>query len=1098
MFTKDMSKGLRGVVAAIATFALALLGFSYFAMVRPASAEAATRAGKGIGGGGAAPGQVHNPATQAWFGEYEIPGVGGFGFCIDPGRAAPGQLLGGGFPNYNQPGGWHESMSGWLPAGDADTLTNAILAYNHKSIGDEGNRGMNDNEWAAATSIVAHQFGHTPGGGKKSLEGLISEFMWQANYDQAGKDRVAKLARDMNHAARQPGKRVAPNSHLQISTPKGGGGSYQVMIMVNVVETPTPPPPPPPPPVPPTVHVPDKPTVALEKMDNKGNPLGGAVFAITNERGDVMAKVTSDDQPGPQEVLVDFDGNDVKDNSIVMYIEEIEPPKGYIKWKHPKTGEERVPINLAPGAESVVKIANSPDEDEPPANRPKIGTTAKLKDGNLIKKGAVVTDAVKYSGLKDGQKYTLKGELVCNEGGEKGKPTGDTATKEFTAAAGGKGSVNVDFTITNDSCWKQTVFQTVVDANGNEVAKHRDINSVEQTFGEKKPTTPPSTPPKKTPPTPSIGTKARLNGDNVIKAGSVVTDTVSYKNLTPGKEYTLTGELMCTETGKSTGATATKKFTPKQADGTVDVEIKVKDTNCLTQTVFETLKLDGKIVAEHKDIKDKGQTVGVPRPEIGTKAKLNGGDNVISEGDTVTDTVSYSDLTPGKEYTLTGELMCTETGESTGATATKKFTPKEPNGTVDVEIKVKDTNCLTQTVFETLKLDGKIVAEHKDINDGGQTVGAPRPEIGTKAQLDNDDNVIAEGSVVTDTVTYRNLTPGKEYTLTGELMCTETGESTGATATKKFTPKEPNGTVDVEIKVKDTNCLTQTVFETLKLDGKIVAEHKDINDEGQTVGVRVPKIGTKAQLNNETNTIEKGSVVTDTVSYTGLTPGKEYTLAGELMCTETGESTGATASARFTPENPDGRVQLQIPVNNDALDCEIQTVFETLYLDGKVVAEHKDINDDAQTVGQIIPKEIGTKAELNGGDNVISEGDTVTDTVSYTGLTPGKEYRLSGELFCTATEESTGATAETTFVPEERNGTVTLEIPVKDTSCATQTVFETLFDTEGNVVATHHDITDVAQTVGQPAPPKPAPKRERVVVVKIPSGIGAEGDTTNK
>ena len=982
MFTKDMSKGLRGVVAAIATFALALLGFSYFAMVRPASADAATRAGKGIGGGGAAPGQVHNPATQAWFGEYAIPGVGGFGFCIDPGRAAPGQLLGGGFPNYNQPGGWHDSMSGWLPAGDADILTNAILAYNHKSIGDEGNRGMNDNEWAAATSIVAHQFGHTPGGGKKSLEGLISEFMWQANYDQAGKNRVAKLARDMNHAARKPGKKVAPNSHLQISTPKGGGGSYQVMIMVNVVETPTPPPPPPPPPVPPTIHVPEKPTVSIEKVDNKGNPLGGAVFAITNERGDVMAKITSDDQPGPQEVLVDFNGNDVKNNSIVMYIEEVEPPKGYIKWKHPKTGEERVAIDLAPGANTNVKIANSPDGDRPPASTPEINTTAKLKDGNLIKKGAVVTDAVRYGGLEEGQKYTLKGELVCNEGGEKGKPTGDTATKEFTAAAKGQGSVNVDFTITNDTCWKQTVFQTVVDASGNKVAEHRDINSVEQTFGEKKP---PTTPPKKTPPTPSIGTKARLNGDNVIKAGSVVTDTVSYKNLIPGKEYTLTGELMCTETGKSTGATATKKFTPKQADGTVDVEIKVKDTNCLTQTVFETLKLDG-----------------------------------------------------------------------------------------------------------------KIVAEHKDINDGGQTVGAPRPEIGTKAQLDNDDNVITEGSVVTDTVTYRNLTPGKEYTLTGELMCTETGESTGATATIAFTPDAPDGQVEVDIPVTDTSCYRQTVFETLKLDGKVVAEHKDINDDAQTVGVRVPKIGTKAQLNNETNTIEKGSVVTDTVSYTGLTPGKEYTLAGELMCTETGESTGATASARFTPENPDGRVQLQIPVNNDALDCEIQTVFETLYLDGNVVAEHKDINDDAQTVGQIIPKEIGTKAELNGGDNVISEGDTVTDTVSYTGLTPGKEYRLSGELFCTATEESTGATAETTFVPEERNGIVTLEIPVKDTSCATQTVFETLFDMEGNVVATHHDITDVAQTVGQPAPPKPAPKRERVVVVKIPSGTGAEGDTTNK
>ena len=175
MFTKSMSKLARGTVSAFMALALALMGFSVFAFLRPASAEAQTVGGNGIGGYGVSPRAPHNPATQAWFGSYQIPGVGGYGFCIDPGRAAPGQF---GNQPYNQPGGWTDSFAGWLPARDADILTNAILAYQNKSIGTEGNRGMSDDEWAAATSIVTHQFGHTPGGGKKNLNQLINEFRY--------------------------------------------------------------------------------------------------------------------------------------------------------------------------------------------------------------------------------------------------------------------------------------------------------------------------------------------------------------------------------------------------------------------------------------------------------------------------------------------------------------------------------------------------------------------------------------------------------------------------------------------------------------------------------------------------------------------------------------------------------------------------------------------------------------------------------------------------------------------------------------------------------------------------------------------------------
>lgn len=51
------------------------------------------------------------------------------------------------------------------------------------------------------------------------------------------------------------------------------------------------------------------------------------------------------------------------------------------------------------------------------------------------------------------------------------------------------------------------------------------------------------------------------------------------------------------------------------------------------------------------------------------------------------------------------------------------------------------------------------------------------PEIGTQAFVDSQKEIIAEGEIVIeDTVSYTNLTPGKEYTVKGILMDKATGE----------------------------------------------------------------------------------------------------------------------------------------------------------------------------------------------------------------------------------------------------------------------------------------------------------------------------------
>lgn len=125
---------------------------------------------------------------------------------------------------------------------------------------------------------------------------------------------------------------------------------------------------------------------------------------------------------------------------------------------------------------------------------------------------------------------------------------------------------------------------------------------------------------------PELGTTATIDGKKEFTANGDVTidDVVSYKNLTVGKEYTVSGVLMDKSTGKAflvDGKEVCSEitFTPETADGevtvsfTFDGSVITKDTEIV---VFETLYRDGKEIAVHADIEDKDQTVTIhPQPE---------------------------------------------------------------------------------------------------------------------------------------------------------------------------------------------------------------------------------------------------------------------------------------------------------------------------------------------------------------------------------------------------------------------------------------------------------------------------------------------------
>ena len=415
--------------------------------------------------------------------------------------------------------------------------------------------------------------------------------------------------------------------------------------------------------------------------------------------------------------------------------------------------------------------------------------------------------------------------------------------------------------------------------------------------------------------------------------------------------------------------------------------------------------------------------------EIGTTATdAADGDHKLlaSNRAEIVDTVSYRGLKKGLEYELSGTLMDAETGETLKdtagkeITATARFTPKASSGKQKVKFKF-DATLLgghKAVVFERLYLDGKIQASHEDPEDEDQTVEFLPVEIGTTAtDAADSDKAIGVGKAVTieDEVSYKNLATGREYTVTGTLMDAETGEplkdagGNAVSASTTFEPEDTQGKVKVTFSV-DTSTLSNkklVVFEKLAAEGNVIASHEDLTDEGQTVEVVPPEIGTSAVDGADGDkeiTADGKATIIDTVKYTGLVPGTEYELSGTLMDAETGDALkGAdgkeiTATAKFTPQSQDGTQDVTFTFDASELGGAKAVVFEKLFVDGTLIGSHEDPTDEGQTV-EISPSLKTTAATIQGSKVVKPEDEVaIVDTVHLKGLRPGQSYTLTASI----------------------------------------------------------------------------------------------------
>ena len=689
-----------------------------------------------------------------------------------------------------------------------------------------------------------------------------------------------------------------------------------------------------------TITKPTLSTTAVDGLDADKNLIGEGDVTIVDTvkyknvtpgktykvSGTLYEKVTDRDGKVTKKQLLDADGNPVTAET------EFVPETSFgdvdvtftfdasdLKAKDKVVAFESLSLN----GKELASHADIEDKSQTVTiTKPTLSTTAVDgldADKNLIGEGDVtIVDTVKYKNVTPGKTYKVSGTLyekVTDKDGKvskkqlldaDGNPV--TAETEFVPEDT-YGTVDVTFTFDGSLLKDNTpvvAFESL-SYKDKEIASHSDIEDEDQTV---------------TMHTSEIGTTAtdKLDGDKTViaDAESTVTDKVEYDHVLTGKAYTMAGILMDAKTGLPVlTCEGAEKYTEddliKFTSGLMNVlgfqsntySIKVKDKDwgngaAIVKNADGSYTYDASERTENEDgtwtVKTDTQTLTEQEDGTWKLTGLEGSGSATADGGTsyvrnieetykadeveVTDNgIDWSnakklptasiDLAKVKAYAEENKdlLSCL-------VYKTAEFTPEKESGSIDMDYTFNSNDVIDRLSGETKNLvvfevmfkgsienasdetPVSIVASECDKDNEGQTVKLAPSTIGTTAtdKSDGDHELMAgKDAVITDEVKYEGLIPGKEYTLHATLMDKKTGEplkvaDKGVTAELKFTPNSESGTVSINLGEFDATSLdghTLVVFEELTkqsdIDGKTtdvtVAEHKDINDEGQSVTV---------------------------------------------------------------------------------------------------------------------------------------------------------------------------------------------------------------------------------------------------------------------
>lgn len=264
----------------------------------------------------------------------------------------------------------------------------------------------------------------------------------------------------------------------------------------------------------------------------------------------------------------------------------------------------------------------------------------------------------------------------------------------------------------------------------------------------------------------------------------------------------------------------------------------------------------------------------------------------------------------------------------------------------------------------------------------------------------------------------------------------------------------------------------------------------------------------------------KKVTIVDTVTLDGLEEGRKYQLKGWQMLKEENAELlidGKRVESDYTFVADSEKMKVEVSYTFDASELGGQNLvtFEELYdlknpEEPVKVAEHKDIDDEGQTV-LITERKISihtTATDKNGKKEMEAGKDlTIVDTVTLEGLEIGTKYKLSGwqmikEENAKLIIDGKEVTNDYEFTADKENMEVQIEFTFDGSTLGRKQLvtFEELYDItnleEPKKVTEHKDINNEGQTVTIKEVPETATPETPGTTTKT-SNPPKTGDTAN-
>ena len=358
-----------------------------------------------------------------------------------------------------------------------------------------------------------------------------------------------------------------------------------------------------------------------------------------------------------------------------------------------------------------------------------------------------------------------------------------------------------------------------------------------------------------------------------------------------------------------------------------------------------------------------------------------------------------------KETVPYGTITIQETKPATGYENDASFT--DSNGTqygAIVMARVDDSGNLI-----SIKTGNSLSDTSLDVND----TLIPVPSTSLRNEEGSQYTEAKKDVKLTDTVRIKNLNSyiGKTITVSGTLYDKATGQPLSingkkVTASTTLNVTSETGEVKNIFTFDATGMQGKTVVatESILVDGKEVASHKDLNDteqmvffpkistilyqdangdktandEEKIIAFDLDKNGKPVQAADDTKAFDTNVTLTDQVIYENLAPSKVYEVTGKLMkvnadgsltdtgirSTDTSFTTGAATGGNLTASG-----SADIHYSFDAMqyqNCQL-VAFETLNLSGESVSAREEENIEAQRIRILVstPKKVVSKVSNN-------------------------------------------------------------------------------------------------------------------------------------